>query len=264
MKKPFNISLLLLTVLAACIYLLLQENDIDTCNDAPNNAVTLYCAAGLRQPISQIIETYTQLTRRKVNLIYNGSGALLSQIKLGYGDLYLPANIAYVHDAAHAGLTTQFSPVAFLTAAIVVHKDCTTIQSLQDLTQPGVRISFADHTAAIGRFARATLSKHGLYTEIQKNIIVTKPTVNNIVEDVSLGSADATIAWAAVAKNHSNLRTIPVPIFSQPRQQTAIALLETSKNQKAAQHLADYISTSEHARQIFIAHGFQVPALEDI
>jgi molybdate transport system substrate-binding protein len=261
MKKPFIIGLALVAVLVACFYALSKRNASVASGDESTAKLTLYCAAGLRQPISQITDFYTEATGRKVNIIYNGSGALLSQIKLGNGDLYLPANIAYIHDAAQAGLIAEHFPVATLTAVIVVHQDNTSIQSLEDLTKPGIRISFADETAAIGRFARATLIKHGAYAAIEKNIIVTKPTVNNIVEDVALGSADATIAWGAVAGNHPNLRTIDVPLFAHAPQETAIAVLKTSENPTAAQHLADTITTTDQARQIFQTSGFELPPL---
>jgi molybdate transport system substrate-binding protein len=263
MKKPLIIGLVLVAILAACFYTLSKRNTSVGSNNESTTELTLYCAAGLRQPIKQIIETYTEETGRKVNIIYNGSGALLSQIKIGTGDLYLPANIAYIQDAAQAELIAEYMPAAYLTAVIVIHQDNTSIQSLEDLTKPGVRISFADETAAIGRFAREILIKHGVYAAIEKNIIVTKPTVNNIVEDVALGSVDATIAWGAVARHHPNLRTIEVAMFTQTRQATAIAVLKTSRTPAAALHLAHYISTTDQARQIFQANGFEVPALAE-
>jgi molybdate transport system substrate-binding protein len=263
MKKPVIIGLVLVAILAACCYALSKRNTSVVSNNESTTELTLYCAAGLREPISQITDAYTEETGRQVNIIYNGSGALLSQIKIGKGDLYLPANIAYIQDAAKAELIAEYMPAAYLTAVIVVHKDNTSIQSLEDLSRPGVRISFADETAAIGRFAREILIRHGAYVGIEKNIIVTKPTVNNIVEDVSLGSADATIAWGAVASNHPNLRTIEVPMFTQARQATAIALLKTSENPEAALHLAHTITTTNQARQIFKASGFELPPLAD-
>jgi molybdate transport system substrate-binding protein len=261
MKKPVMIGLVLVAVLAACIYALSKRNA--PAPSQPNAApeLILYCAAGLREPISQITDAYTEATGRKVTIIYNGSGALLSQIKIGKGDLYLPANSAYIQEAAQAGLTAKDIPVAYLTAAIVVHKDNTSIQSLEDLSRPGVRISFADETSAIGQFARKILIRQGAYAGIEKNIIVTNPTVNNIVEDVAFGSADATIAWGAVAGNHPSLRTIEVPMFTQARQTTAIAVLKTSQHPAAALHLAHTISTTDQARQIFQASGFELPPL---
>ena len=73
----------------------------------------------------------------------------------------------------------------------------------------------------------------------------------------------ATIAWGAVTSNHPNLRTIEVPMFTQARQATAIAVLKTSENPTAAHHLAHTITTTDQARQIFQASGFELPPLAD-
>lgn len=259
MKHPVLIGLTLLVTLVACWYALSLRGTPS--KEDSGAELTLYCAAGLQQPISQITRSYTENTGRAVNIIYNGSGALLSQIKLGSGDLYLPANSAYIDDAQESQLITECIPVALLTAIIAVHKGNRDIQSLEDLTKPGIRISFADETAAIGRFARAQLIEHGVYAAIKKNIIVTKPTVSNIIEDVALGSADATIAWRALASNHPQLRIIEVPLFTQTPQTTAIAILKKSDHPTAARDLANYISSAEVAREILQNYGIELPEM---
>ena len=180
MKHPVLIGLALAVTLVACWFALALRGVPS--KDDGGAELTLYCAAGLQQPISQITQAYTENTGRAVSIIYNGSGALLSQIKLSSGDLYLPPNSAYIDDAQESQLITEYIPVALLTAIIAVHKDNRDIQSLEDLTKPGIRISFADETAAIGRFARAQLIEHGAYAALKKNSIVTKPTVSNIIE----------------------------------------------------------------------------------
>lgn len=263
MKKPFLIVLLLCCVLAVCYMALSRRSSNSQSTADKNSELTLYCAAGLRKPVSQIIDAYTAETDRKVNVVYNGSGALLSQIQIGKGDLYMPANISYIADAAKHGLTAESISTAYLTAVIVVHKDNTSINSLEDLTKPGVRISLADKTAAVGKFTRRILAENGLLEAIEKNVTVTKPTVNNIVEDVSLGSVDATIAWDAVARNFSDLRTIKAPMFTADRRTAAVAVLNTTNNPSAALHLARYISAKDKGNQVFKDNGFETPKMAD-
>ncbi|MFC4995214.1 molybdate ABC transporter substrate-binding protein [Rubritalea tangerina] len=263
MKKPIAIVVALIAILALC-YLALQKRGSNEFADFnPNEELTLYCAAGIRKPISKIIDQYSAETGRKVNVIYNGSGALLSQIQLGKGDLYLPANISYVREAQNKNLASEFIPLAYLTAKIIVHKENTSIQSFEDLTKPGVRISFADESAAIGKFTRKVLKANGLFEKIEPNITVTKPTVNNIIEDVSLGSADATIAWDAVAKNFPELRTIDVPAFNAKKREACITLLNTSKNTSKALHLARYIAAKDKGLEIFKQSGFETVSTSD-
>ena len=243
MKKPLIIFLGLIIVLVVCCFALQKHGSSD---HSSADGLTLYCAAGLRDPVSKILDQYTRETGQQVNVIYNGSGTLLSQIQLGKGDLFLPANISYIHEAQKLGFATDETiPICYLTAKIVIRKDNTSIQSLDDLTKSGVRISFANKSAAIGKFTRKILAKNGLLEKIEPNIIVTKPTVNSIIQDVALGSADATIAWSALAENIPELRTIEVPIFTAQKSHVSIALLRSTKNPAKAMHLARYIAENE-------------------
>lgn len=261
MKKPSIIFLGLVAVLVLCLIALNQRGRSNSSDQSGEAALTLYCAAGLRHPVSKIIDQYTRETGRKVTIIYNGSGTLLSQIQLAKGDLYLPADLSYVKDAQELGLAgDEIIPVAILTAKIIVSSDNTSIQSLDDLAKPGVRISFANKSAAIGKFTREILAKNRLLKKIEANITVTKPTVNNIIEDVALGSADATIAWGAVAQNFPNVRTIEVPIFIAEKREACITILRTAKNTAKAKHLARYMSANDKGLKVFKSYGFETPS----
>jgi len=260
MKKPFIIFLGLIAVLVLCLIALSQRVKSDSSDHSPADTLTLYCAAGLRNPVSGIIDQYTSETGRKVNVIYNGSGALLSQIQLGKGDLYFPANIFYIREAQKLGLAADETiPVSYLTAKIIVRKNNTSIQSLDELAKPGVRISFANKSAAIGKFTRRILTENRLLKKIEANIIVTKPTVNSIIQDVTIGSADATIAWGALAENLPELRTIEVPIFTAQKSHASITLLRSTRNPTKAMHLARYISAHDKGLKIFKSAGFEIP-----
>ena len=253
MNKPIILFFGLLVILTICIGALWTNHR----KADDDKTLTLYCAAALRVPVSEIITQYENETGRTVKVIYNGSGALLSQIKIGGGDLFLPANNAYIQDAAKDNLTAESIPATQLTAVIVVAKDNTNIHSLQDLTRSGVKISFANQSSAIGKFTREILKQHPLFDAIRKNVTVTKPTVNNIIEDVALGSADATIAWDAVAKNYPTLKTIPVPIFEQKPRKVDIAVLRSSKHPAAALHFARFLTAKNKGLIIFNQHHFK-------
>jgi len=261
MKKPPIIFLGLIATLVLCLIALSQRGKSNSSDHSAEDRLTLYCAAGLRNPVSKIIDQYTRETGRKVTVIYSGSGTLLSQIQLAKGDLYLPADLSYVKEAQGLGLAgDETIPVGILTAKIIVSRENASIQSLEDLAKPGVRISFANKSAAIGKFTREILAKNGLLEKIEANVIVTKPTVNNIIEDVALGSADATIAWGAVAQNFPNVRTIEVPIFTAEKREACITVLSTSKDPARAKHLILYMSANDKGLKIFKSYGFETPS----
>lgn len=254
MNKPFTLLSILAVTLFFCVWALWPQHQ----NTYDDKMLTLYCAAALRSPVSEIIANYEQETGRSIKVIYNGSGALLSQLKIGGGDLYLPANDSYINDAAQENLTAETIPVAELTAVIVVDKNNTSIQSLEDLIKPGVRISMADQSSAIGKHTRNILQQQNLLAPIDQNTTVTKPTVNNIIEDVALGSVDATLAWDAVAHHYPKLKTIPVSIFSQSSRMASIALLKSSPEPAAALHFARYLTSKDKGLPLFKKHHFKV------
>ncbi|NWK54367.1 molybdate ABC transporter substrate-binding protein [Verrucomicrobiaceae bacterium N1E253] len=260
MNKITLLFTFLIGTMAICLWALWPSQK--TTSD--DKSLTLYCAAGLQSPVEEIIEDYHKLTGRTVKVIYNGSGALLSQIKIAPGDLYLPANNEYIRQAESMDLTMESIPAASMTAVLVVAKDNQNIQDLDDLTQEGIRISFADSTAAIGKHVRQVLSEHQLLAAIEKNVTVTKPTVNNIIEDVALGSVDATIAWDAVANHNPKVKTIPIPIFHNKPRVAEIAVLRSSKEASAALHFARYLSAKDRGLKTFAQHGFQVSPQADL
>ncbi len=259
MKKTALLIPVFLVILGLAIWALWPQKK--TTNS--DSALTLYCAAGLRSPVSEIINQYEKETGRHVKVIYNGSGALLSQIQIGGGDLYLPASNDYIEEAKKLNLTAETIPVASMSAVIVVDKNNNSIHTLNDLTQPNVKISFADPSAAIGKFTRNILRENKLLEKIQKNVTVTKPTVNNIVEDVTLGSVDATIAWDAVASNYPAVKLIHDPILDQHPQTTSITVLKSSQHPTEALHFARYLSAKDKGLPIFKKHHFTPVALAD-
>jgi len=259
MKKTAVFIPILLAILGVAIWALWPPKK----TSSSNNALTLYCAAGLRSPVSEIITDYEKETGRHIKVIYNGSGALLSQIQIGGGDLYLPASDTYIQDAQKLNLTAETIPVAAMRAVIVVDKKNTTIHTLKDLTQPNIRISFADPSAAIGKFTRNLLKQNNLLEDILKNVTVSKPTVNNIIEDVALGSVDACIAWDAVAGGHDSVKLIHDPILDQHPQNTSITILKSSQHPTEALHFARYLTAKDKGLPILKKHHFSIPDQAD-
>jgi len=249
MSKPTLTISILTALLALCIYLLASSPKTSATKE-----ITLYCAAGFRKPITEVITNFENETGYKVNVIYNGSGALLTQIQLSKGDLYLPANEHYVTISKNKNLTSESIPTTSLTAVIVTQKSNTSINTIHDLTKSGIKISFADQTSAIGKYTHTILAQHKLLEGIKQNITVTKPTVTSILEDVSLNTVDATIAWESVAKSYPNTKTISSPLFT--KQPTSIAILKSSKNPDIALHFAKYLTSPEKGIATLLKHGF--------
>lgn len=253
MNRTILIILTLFAVLCASLVAVIGKKS----SRIPHPPLLLHCAAGLRNAVSEIALNYEKETNVPVQIQFGGSGALEAQLEVAGGDLFLPADSSYLDSIAKKGLLEKSFPAVSQTAGIVVPKgNPRNLQSLGDLSQPGLRLSMADSSAAIGKHVREVLAETGDLAAISKNITVTKPTVNNTVEDVATGAVDATLAWDAVARDFTKVEWLPVPVFSEKRVETAIAVLTTSKHQREALRFARYLTDPEKGQKIFKKYGF--------
>ena len=255
-RSVFTIGILVV-LLGGAFWWLTNDND----RDGPGSADLLFhCAAGLRKPMSEIARQYEEEFGVKVNLQFGGSGALASQLELAGGDLYLPADQSYVDSAREKGLMKEAIPVALLTAGLVVPKgNPRGLTTLSDLGKEGLKISLAERSASVGRFTWKVLEEEGLLARVNPNVVVTKPTVNAIVEDVATGAVDVSLAWDAVAKNFSEVEWLAVPEFLKRAKRASIGVLTSSKDAKRALHFARYVTARDRGRKVFQEMGFMVP-----
>ncbi len=240
-------------LIALCVFLVLRDRQ-------PNRAgveITLHCAAGLRLPVSEIARRYQEELGIPVRIQFGGSGELASQLSVAGGDLYLPADLSYIESTRRSGLVRESIPVLTLTAGIVLSKgNPKEIGSLGDLARADVRVSLADPSTAVGRLTRDVLQEAGLWTSIEANAAVFKPTVNNVAEDVALSTVDAGIVWDAVASQFDQLEFLHVPLFDAQPAAAAIGVLAASPQPTEALRFARYLTASDRGLPLFRLHHF--------
>ena len=61
--------------------------------------LVLFCAAGMKVPITEIANRFQEETGIPVRLHFAGSGTLLSNLRIAPGDLYLAADASYIKEA---------------------------------------------------------------------------------------------------------------------------------------------------------------------
>ena len=237
----------------------------DASRDLSTQPLVVHCAAGLRIPVSEIAEQYEKNFGVPIHLQFGGSGALETQLEIAGGDLFLPADISYINSARKKGLLRESIPVARLTAGIVVPKgNPKQLNTLNDLSKSGIRISLAERSAAIGRHTWGVLETSHVYPQIEANVIVTKPTVNNIIEDVATGAVDASIAWDAVASSFPEVEWIALPEFQKHSKHASIGVLESAKDATRALHFARVLTAHDRGAKVFADKGFKVPTDNDL
>jgi molybdate transport system substrate-binding protein len=219
----------------------------------------VYCAAGIKAPVEAVAREYEEKYGVPVQLQYGGSQTLLANVEVsGRGDLYLPADDSYLQLARKKDLIAESLPLARMTAVLVVPKgNPKRIRTFQDILDGDTRLSQANpDAAAIGKLTREALRKIGRWDALQKRVVVSKPTVNDVANDVALGAVDAGIIWDALARQTPGLDMVSLPELSAASARIAIAVLRRSEQPTSALRFARYLAARDCGLLRFERDGF--------
>ena len=222
----------------------------------------IHCAAGMRLPVEQMIETFKKQTGIKIDPNYDGSNRLLGQIRLTRkGDIYIPGDVDYIEMAEADMLVTGSKPICrFVPVIIVVKGNPKGIKKLSDLTKAGIKIGQADEkAAAVGRKTLPILKLNDVDVKAwKKNVVMTTATVNELAVAVKLKTIDAAVVWKAVAFSYSkSADIIAIPADKNLTAEVGAAVLLSSSNKEIATKFID-LMVSETGRKILTANGYTV------
>jgi len=245
-------SVAMMAVLAALLFWL--SRNPQGSNVVTRKPLVLFCAAGLKPPVEAVARRYERTYGIPVQIQYGGSGTLLSNIRVSHlGDLFLAADESYLKSARELGLVAETIPLALQRPVIVVRSgNPQHIHTLEDLQSGGTRFALANPDAAsIGRTVRALLSHTGQWAEFERKVAVFKPTVNEVANDVKLGSVDAGIVWDATAQQYPELEGVHLPIFDGAPETISIGVLRESAQPTAALRFARYLAACDQGLREF-------------
>ena len=220
----------------------------------------VYCAAGIRPPVEAAARDYQQAYGVEVQLQYGGSQTLLASIEAGKrGDLYLPGDDSYLQAARGKGLVQEILPLARMTPVLAVRKgNPKSLHSLDDLTREGARLAVANpEAAAAGKLTAEALMKAGRWTDIEKHVVVTKPTVNDVANDVAIGSADAGFVWDATARQTADVEAVPIPELADVHAHVAVGVLSCTEQPTAALRFARFLAARDKGLPLFQREAYE-------
>jgi len=227
--------------------------------------LVFYCAAGVNPPVAEVVKDYQEQLGVTVSVQYGGSGTLLSNLRVAQtGDLYLAADASYIEIARAQGLIAETIPLAIQRPVIVAAKgNPRKIQSAKDLLREDVRVALGNPDAAsIGKQTEAAMSKAGLWESLQRAVQsrgVFKPTVNDVANDVKIGTVDAGVVWDAVARQYPQLEIV-APLTEDPNfaMEITVAVLRSSRWPTEALRFARYLSARDKGLEVFRRHHYTV------
>ncbi len=234
--------------------------------DKTAETLTLYCAAGIKGPVEETIADYERYYRRRhgrpirIDVEYAGSGTLLRRLQVAReGDLYLAGDASFIHKAREEGLVQESLELARMTPVIAMSgRVAGEINSLQDLLDGDYRIAIGVPDAtAVGDATRAALEQIGKWEEFEGKVAVTKPTVNDLGNDVKIGAADAAIVFDVIARQFG-LDYVRDDALDAESVLVKIGVLDSSHQPAAALHFARFLSAPGKGQEHFKEHHFDV------
>ncbi len=224
----------------------------------------LYAGAGIQQGAMDLVEAYEAKTGTRVQTTYGSCGQLLVSINANRrGDLYMPGSLLYVEEAVQKGLAIAESKrdVAEYIPVIFVQKgNPKGIETLWDLTEPGLRVGIGDERACvIGKWSKIILEKNEIpYEELEPNVVYQAATSSPLGFAIQTGAVDAVITWNANARRFRNYGdAIQIPPDQNMASTIPILMLTSSRHQQEAQRFIDFVA-SEEGQEILQERGFLV------
>lgn len=260
--SPAVLLALATVVVLVALIALLRFDSSGSRADHADGELMLYCAAGMRLPVEEIVADYQREYGTAVHVQYGGSNTLLGQIEVTRsGDLFLAADDSYLQLAGDKGLVAETLPLARMQAVVGVPRgNPRGIDSLDDLLAEDLRLVVANpDQAAIGKVVRQALQEAGKWEAIEEHTRqrgVFKPTVNDAANDIKLGSAGAGFLWDAVAAQYPEIDVVRLPELANATVEISVGVLQSSKQPTAALRFTRYLAARDRGLKVFAEDGY--------
>lgn len=248
------ITLIAGIVLTGCSQNTAQKDDKTAQNAAPKSLM-VYAGSASKPPTEETAKLFEQKTGVKVDLVFGGSGTVLSQMKLAKkGDLYFPGSSDFMEKAKQEGLVypETESKIVYLVNAINVQKgNLKGIKDLKDLLQPGLKVAIANpETVCVGLYATEIIDNNFTQEEKQafkKNLINYTESCDKTATAISLKTVDAVIGWRVFQYwDPEKIETIPLQKDQIARiGYIPIATSTFTTNKALAQQFIDFLNSKE-------------------
>jgi molybdate transport system substrate-binding protein len=206
-----------------------DDSDADS-GSAAKPTLVVSAAASMTEALTSCSENYADAN---VKLSFAGSDELAAQIEQGVKpDVYAAANTKLPDQLHEEGRLTE--PVEFATNTFVlaVPKD-SDIDSVDDLTEDGLKIVIGSKTVPIGSYTRDTLANLPSDQEkaILANVRSEEPDVKGIVGKLTQGAADAGFVYVTdVNATNGELKAIDLPKSVEPEVVYAAGVVTGAKH----------------------------------
>lgn len=231
--------------------------------------LTVFAAASLTDAFTELGKAFDATSGNKTTFSFAGSQALRTQLENGAkADVYASANDAQYTPLVTKGIVAAGQPFVRNKLTLIAPKDNPALQTLKDLTKPGLKLVIADKTVPVGDYTRrmlAAIDKSGTYgkdfaARTLKNVVSEETNVRQVALKVQLGEADAAVVYATdvTPTLRPLVRVVALPTRFNQNASYPIGVLKASVSPDAAQAFVSYVQSAA-GQQILKKWGFLSP-----
>jgi len=227
--------------------------------------IMIFAGAASKPATEETVRIFQERYGIPVDLIFGGSGFVLSQMKLAKrGDLYFPGSSDFLEVAKREGLVFPDSEkvVVYLVPAINVQKgNPKEIHTIKDLTKEGVRVAIANpETVCVGTYAVEIVEKNldpSHKEKFKKNLVNYAESCEKTANIISLKAVDAVLGWRVFQYwDPERIETIYLRQEEIPRiGYIPIAISKFTRDKALAQKFIDFL-LSPHGKSVFRKHHY--------
>ncbi len=222
------------------------------CREREPPPLRVFAGSANRPALERIAALWEAEGGAPIETIYGGSGTVLSQLQLaGRGDVYLPGSQDFMERAEALGQVRPetIAELAWLVPALIVPEgNPAGIESLEDLTRPGLRVGIGNpDSVCLGSFAIELLEYNGLLERVFPNVVAFGASCSGVADMAAIGSAEVVIGWRVVERwNPERLDRVELEPHQIPRiSAIPIAVTTHSERPALASALVDLARSTE-------------------
>ncbi|MFH1842476.1 MAG: molybdate ABC transporter substrate-binding protein [bacterium] len=251
---PLGFLLLVVALLSGC--------GQSSTNDSPG--LTVFCGSASKPVMEELARLFEAEHNIDVDLIFGGSGSLLSQLELSRrGEIYLPGSPDYIIIGERKGLLQKDSDriVAYLVPAIITPRDNPAgITCLQDLAAENVRVGIGNpETVCLGLYGIELLETNGLLEPVMRNVVTFGASCSKTANLAALNQVDAILGWRVFHHwNPERMEYVPIAAERIPRiSYIPITIPVHTRDAELSRAFIDFV-LSPRGKAIYRKYGYLV------
>lgn len=223
----------------------------------------MFAAASLTESFQAIASAFEHghpgLT---VRLSFGPSDGLATQIDAGApADVFAPAAERWMNAvASERGVSDRAVLAVNRLVLIVPASNPARIVSLADVARRGVKLVLAAAGVPAGQYARQALTKAGVVSDAERNVVSNEDTVKGVVQKIVMNEADAGIVYETdlTPEVRKRTRAIDIPDSFNVRAIYPIGVVTGAKHPAEARAFVAYVLGP--GERILRAAGFLAPS----